>query len=36
MANIIYKYFTITEDKRKKIDSMKSVYAFWNESKSYI
>ena len=36
MANIIYKYFTITEDKRKKIDSMKSVYAFWNEKVNLI
>ena len=36
MANIIYKYFTITEDKRKKIDAMKSVYAFWNEKVNLI
>ena len=34
--DIIYKYFTLTEDQSRKIHSMKSIYAFWNDKVNLI
>ena len=36
MENIVYKYFTLTEDKKRKIDSMQSIYSFWNDKVNLI
>ena len=36
MGNIVYKYFTLTENQKRKIDSMKSIYAKWNDKVNLI
>ncbi|RPG58847.1 MAG: 16S rRNA (guanine(527)-N(7))-methyltransferase RsmG [Flavobacteriales bacterium TMED191] len=36
MDNIVYKYFTLTENQKRKIDSMKSIYAKWNDKVNLI
>jgi 16S rRNA (guanine527-N7)-methyltransferase len=36
MGNIVYKYFKLTEDKKSQIDSMKSIYSFWNDKVNLI
>ena len=36
MGNIVNKYFTLTENQKRKIDSMKSIYAKWNDKVNLI
>ena len=36
MGNIVYKYFALSENQKRKIDSMKSIYAKWNDKVNLI